>query len=696
MLIDSIVRLGKPFLQGGLDPEEILLQISDVAAVEARNFLTKVVLVEMDRNAGGEVMAQWVRWGRFSFDAKGKVEDFSPNLKAAVAVPFVIPRGNPLVPQGRYGIPAYPLYEKHFEEMVKSETEVEKFLKGRLERTSSLTLEKGTVTKVAKEVKNLLSKLEPYPKEKMLGLIVLLPVEEKGWCRYEGSDYHPVEGREVTLCQSLLHPGRIIVADLEKITAHFWESKVAEGEEMGRRIGEEAICTLCGKRGEVVSAYSKAWNWFTTTWSAPLSIQVPEEELVETIALCPQCYQALTYGSNLFDQLTTTLPAWLTKEIFAPVESATAREFRGQPEKIYGGILVLPILDHDDLEGRLAYIRNIKELISDQGRTEKGKASLHLSAITGIDLSLPEELARDQYRLEILYFSGEPGRGDIHLRAIIEDVLPSTADRLTQLLDEVVLEAYDWQERLFGGQFPDYLGRFYSSLPALLSKAFGTTRLWTALASILHRRPLDRKSFIRHAARRMEELGKEIDTKLFRMKEEVYFFLIFDELLKRYALTIQIEEGGVEMKDWRTLWKRLEERKYDDLLLSSVEELGFAAGFLISKYSRLYYNNTDKREYLRDRVLSFGSRLTPDKIVKDGLAQMVELSYKLNFDKKFIDRELLGLVLATYQEKKEEVARKKDDFITSFWAGYSLQTGQGQGEKKPQHEGENAPVASEK
>lgn len=82
--------------------------------------------------------------------------------------------------------------------------------------------------------------------------------------------------------------------------------------------------------------------------------------------------------------------------------------------------------------------------------------------------------------------------------------------------------------------------------------------------------------------------------------------------------------------------------------------------------------------------------------MKDGLAQMVELSYKLNFEKKFIDRELLGLVLATYQEKKEEVARKKDEFITSFWAGYSLQTGQGQGEKKPQHEGENAPVASEK
>jgi len=58
-----------------------------------------------------------------------------------------------------------------------------------------------------------------------------------------------------------------------------------------------------------------------------------------------------------------------------------------------------------------------------------------------------------------------------------------------------------------------------------------------------------------------------------------------------------------------------------------------------------------------------------------GLKRMVEYAYKLKFDDAFYPhQELLGVVLAEYQRRKAEVQRQKDDFMTSFWAGYCLNT----------------------
>ena len=57
-------------------------------------------------------------------------------------------------------------------------------------------------------------------------------------------------------------------------------------------------------------------------------------------------------------------------------------------------------------------------------------ADRYLTAVTGFDIMLPPDTNDKDYRLTLVYFSGEVSRGDIHLRAYIQDVIPSTLGRL--------------------------------------------------------------------------------------------------------------------------------------------------------------------------------------------------------------------------------------------------------------------------
>lgn len=699
MLVESLVRLGKPFITGGLAPAKILELVSDIRDPAARNFLSKVIMVEIDGDTG-ETAVNWRRCGIFVPDSKGKNDIFQPDVQQAAATPFVLPSGgNPLKPQGKYGVPVYPVYEKHVLHFQEDAAHVFTFLTARMERTSSFEMEAEDVEQIVPKLQSVIGTIEVAPREKWLGLLVLLSVTDAGIFRYEPETYRPKEDYEVDVGKSQLHPSRKIVADLSQIVERFWESKLAEGEEKGRLQGDGAVCSCCGATGDVLSVYSKAWSWFTTTWPGPLSIFLNENELVNGVALCPDCYKALTFGSNLFNRLTTTLPMWLTKEMFAPVDNASSREHRSEAEDIFGGVMALPVLDPSEQreEDRAEYVESLMHMA--EGVTEKkGAGALHLDTITGIEQELPMHIAgEDMYRLTMLYFSGDPSRGDVHLRASIEDVLPSAAQELTDMIHDLFDDSYALQGQLFKEPLHERASRPYRSLPAMLSKAYGMTRMWSSLAQTLHRKSLPRDLFVRHAALRMQDLSRKVEDKYYLLQHEVFFYLYYDQFLHHYRQWIG-EEGGDCVTPWQDLLRLLDARAYRDIDIDGVADLGFAAGYLVRRFSRLYYHHTDQKQFLRDRVITFGSKLGPDTIVEYALKRMIEYAFKLKFDGAFAkDEELLGLVLAEYQRQTDDVRRQKDEFMTSFWAGYCLNRGKGKSEKDDSstRENEEAQLMSE-
>lgn len=52
MLIENLIRLGRPMVEGDIFPAEILRQVSDVAAVTAKSFLSSVFVIEIDQTNG--------------------------------------------------------------------------------------------------------------------------------------------------------------------------------------------------------------------------------------------------------------------------------------------------------------------------------------------------------------------------------------------------------------------------------------------------------------------------------------------------------------------------------------------------------------------------------------------------------------------------------------------------------------------
>ena len=95
MLVESLIRLGRPFVEGGAEPLELLRQVSDVTDVRARNFFQRVFVVEIANHGGARKVAAHpcASWGHMESD--GRSEQFQPDEERAIGIPFVIPRGNP-------------------------------------------------------------------------------------------------------------------------------------------------------------------------------------------------------------------------------------------------------------------------------------------------------------------------------------------------------------------------------------------------------------------------------------------------------------------------------------------------------------------------------------------------------------------------------------------------------------------------
>ena len=216
-------------------------------------------------------------------------------------------------------------------------------------------------------------------------------------------------------------------------------------------------------------------------------------------------------------------------------------------------------------------------------------ADRYLTAVTGFDIMLPPEAEKRDYRLTLAYFSGEVSRGDVHLRAYIQDVIPSTLRTSAQTgpgrgQDCDGTAQSTW--RISDKQIAAYYGPRYESVPYLLARAYGGAYLWQQLEAVLHHRPLVARRVVANAARRMQSLTPQWPDSRFDLYEEVGFYLSFLPFLGRVNRKLARRyEGPPMMRPWKDLLETIDKMPVAELQLTDPAEIGFACGALIKRFS---------------------------------------------------------------------------------------------------------------
>lgn len=706
MIIESLVRLGKPFVQdAGLTPEEIIQQITDVLSPTAKNFFRNVCVVEIDADPTEPNKVKVIGHpslicGSIDFETPAKSsgrqrkrknppkpkENFQPNKSKVIAIPFTLASGgNKLARQGYYPIASYPVYQGRdksssgsLQTMPGNPEEVFRFLQLRAPYTIRWHVTEKELWMLAQSLAPNL----PHPESgtsKTMAVIVVIDYRQGIY--FHTSAPPPGQGKYAVLCESLLYPGEHIVANLRLIVQNLWLAKLKEGEEKGKI--EKGICCFCGSRGYTVSSYAKAWPLFSTTYRYPLPQELSEKELVKSIALCANCYSALVFGANLFSKTVRTLDRTITRELFSPTQSSVGKTSTRQGRKtedIYGSCYILPVLDEfmEDEEMRQEFIAGTMGRIED-----KERSNLHdvqLQNILGFESILPRELADENYRLSVIYYMGDWSRGAVDLIATIQDVIPSVAGSLTDICHNVgdfaveigELIAKSWNSS-YGDEERTRLRTRHTSLPYNLILAYGGPYLWQTLNSALHRHPLPKEPFIRNTAKRMTELAKDLSSleNSIALRNEVIFYASFLRFLELYRTEIT-KEGGSVLSNWHLWMRRLKEQSPESWKPDSIEEIGFAAGTVIRSFSRQYYHQTDKKDFIKHRIMTFGSTLRPIDVFSKGLARLSEYARRLDMKVSEELREKAAAISMKYLEMQDEINKNRDAFMAAFWAGYEL------------------------
>lgn len=666
MIVEDLIRLGKPLLKGSMNAREILRLVSDVNDTKVKNFYQHVIVVEIVD--GHKPVAFHQVWGEFK-EEKKKI-NFVPNTTRALGAPFILPQGgNPIHPQGVYGTAVYPCYERHIEGFRESSEKVSNFIKGRLVRTSAFEFDDTTVERLASAIhKVVIDDIHTKQKEKLLGVLILVDM-----CGQDGPYRYSKKRSESHIGRSHIFPDKFIEPNYDRVLELFWNAKLQEGEEKGKR---EGYCTICAQESNLITIYSKAWPWYLPTWTCPLPEGGKADLMIEGIGVCGDCYKALTYGACLFNAFTRPVQNLITREIFSPVADREGSRYTTRPPTISGSGLLLPLLDKnlEDEAMQEDFAENIMVMLNEQVES-KGLLQRYITAVTGFELILPESSVKEDYRLSLIYYSGNPGRGDIHLRAYIEDVLPSTMRQLRDIIHEVSKTAIQLLIALYpkaSKKQQTYYNLLYRSVPFVLTKSYGGAYVWDQLQSVLHRQPLSLSRPIRNIVERFRSVARKYPKTFNEICEEVIFFLTFLEFIKRYRCDLLKEEGGEIMRHWKELLQLVKEPSVENLQLNSPAELGFISGALIRQFGR-QYRAVVRKDYM-ERILTFGSDLTPEVVWQKGLRQIFEIAprYKnIKLSNNFLSR--IGVILTEYDRLKPEIAKHKDEFMASFWAGYSLQ-----------------------
>ena len=677
MLIEELIRIGRPLIEGGFDAAELLPLITDVGDTRARNFYRHVFVLELPPyNSGTEPSALPMQvWGSELDD------DFQVDTNRAVGAPILLPSGgNSLNPQGRYGIPVYPCWDAHFQSFRQSVEKALDFLRGRVNRTLGVSLPEDLLEAAAKQFQRAVTAAAAGPREKWLGVLILARPEEGGVYRYAPRQTRSAIGA------SALTAHRFVVPDLDKILQCLWAARLAEGADQGRRSG---VCSFSGEEKEVISPYCTVWPWASLTWTCPLPQSGDVKLLVEGIGLGESSYRSLTAGACVFRRLTRPVHSIVVHELFAPAtdregRNLTSRRNLSDLTQIYGSAFMLPLQERNLTESgaRGDFVSGMRAILQSP-RAEGSLTDRYLSSVLGFDSFLPEEMDKEDYRLTLVYFSGNPGHGDIHLRAYIQDVMPSTIRRLQGLTRPTAEEAVRLLRLIIPGATEKqraYVATCYQSVPYLLARAYGGSHLWAALEQALHRRRLDPGRLISNAATRMASLVPRWPKSRNDLFDEVLFYLCCRSFMDQYngGLASDPGEDAMPMRPWRELIQALERDSITELRYQSVGELGFGCGVLLRRFSRLYWRATqvgkEGKDYLKHRVLTFGADLSPDLVQKQGLKGMFEVAAKIKTIRFGRDlQERVGLALSEFDRLKDQIRSNRDEFMTAFWSGYSLQ-----------------------
>ncbi|MCD6138208.1 MAG: hypothetical protein J7J91_06465 [Deltaproteobacteria bacterium] len=708
MIIEDLVRLGKPLLEGGMDARDILELISDVNDEKVKNFFRHVFVVDLPPEGSNDapVVLPMQVWGQEEAKAgQTKKVDFKPDVKRAIGAPFVLPTGGmPLSPQGSYGIPVYPCYDRHLgtEENLeegkksysfrKSTEHVYQFLYGRLKRTHNVNPDALPLMQIANLIHAQVSSMPVEKGSKLLGIIILAQTHGASSPYSYSKDPSPY-----VIAESNQQHGKYIVPNFDKILKAVWAAKFEEGASIGKKV---ATCSICGKKGNVVASYCKAWPWALPEWKCPLPQGGKKALWVEGVALDESCYKALTLGSRVFSALTERIHSIITREIFSPVNDIEARKSTSRRKlsdlpTIYGSAYLLPVHDESlkDESLRQDFSQKIQAMLRKPPK-EGPFLDKYIDTVTGFDLFLPEDIDKAGFRLTLIYFHGNPGRGDIHLRAFIQDIIPSTLRKLNKIAQKNAEKGVDLLRALapnVSEKQAAYYRTMYRSIPFLLTRAYGGSYLWDQLETAVRRKRLDIHRPTSNAARRMNSLIPSLPASIFELNDEVIFYLTFLDFITEYQRRLATEDvaskdknfseerrSEMTMRPWKELLKIIEDGPIDELRYQTPAELGFGCGALIRQFGRSYWHATkvgkDGKDFLKHRVLTFGTDLSPEVLWKRGLSKIfdVEARYeKIHLSDDF--RRRVGVTLTEFDRLREEIRPNRDAFMAAFWSGYALQ-----------------------
>lgn len=296
-------------------PDDTLLLVSDADNPQATGFFQNVFVVEVTDPDGGDAISALPRqtWGEKTLHhPKAKKPVFQLDVRRALGAPFVFPRGgNPTFPYGTYGVPVFPVFGPTFSQFQQSPESIDRFLEARLLRCPSLTLSEQQRALVARCVFERINQDVSSRPGKVLALLVLCDVASSD------SPYQLVDSpSRQTLGASIASTGKYLAPRHDRILELLWLAKIAEGAEHGRRQG---TCSTCGREDSLTSSYCKAWPWYLPSWNCPVPAGGNKKLLVESLALCSDCYRSLCCGAAYFDKLSRPICYELTRELFSPV-----------------------------------------------------------------------------------------------------------------------------------------------------------------------------------------------------------------------------------------------------------------------------------------------------------------------------------------------------------------------------------------
>lgn len=658
MIAEQLIRSGQAFMQGTGSPATLLNMISDSTDEKAKNYWQRVVIVEVDQNEDRVEVHPVRSWGIWHTPEGSKKQTFVPDRHFTSLAPVFYPSGgNPLHPQGFYGLPIYLVWDKHWQAFASSADGVRSFLKPRLAKTAGIELPEELQELCCRKVHEVVQGHETETKPLA---VLLLALAEQG----DPFTLSPTRDEATWITKSNLDPERWLCADTNVMLERIWEAKLREGAEKGEM--ERGMCAFTGEKGPVVSGDNKAWPWFTTTWEAPFPETFGDKDHVKRLALSPEAYKCLTVGANLFGKLTKQLDFNLNKQLFAPVDSAMGRETatKGQVKAtILGSAIVTPLLDIANLdqkdEQRFAYGMHRRM------EGERRGAALLLSNLLGYEDILPEELTDDRFRLTSLYFSGDPSRGDIHLHATIEDIVPS----VLKAVYNVTSELFAWSTPFYSER-QEWLHRRTQSLPYLLVTAYGPASLWQSLSAVLHADALSWEPFVRGIAHRCAELSHDLSNNNLLLRNEAAFYATFRHFYDLYHRTFNLERRT--LRPWQELVSNISEAPVREIDFQDAEELGFAAGYLVRRFANQYYAATNQKDYLQHRVMTFGSDLKPETIYLRALGKLREYAPRVGAHLSEDFEQRVAVWLSSYPRMKVKVNKQPNEFMAAFWAGYML------------------------